>query len=32
MNDENEVKNILTRAGLKVDEDSWPLKVVGRND
>lgn len=28
MNDEQEVKGILKNAGLKVEEDVWPLKVI----
>jgi 5-methylcytosine-specific restriction protein B len=29
MNDEKEVKGILTSAGLKVVPDSWPLEIDG---
>jgi hypothetical protein len=29
MNDEKEVKGILTGAGLAVEQDSWPLKIDG---
>lgn len=32
MNDEKEVKSILKYAGLSVDEDSWPLKIIGSDD
>lgn len=32
MNDEKEVKGILQSAGLKIEEDSWPLKISGKND
>lgn len=32
MNDEKEVKSILNTAGLKIEKDSWPLKVIGKND
>ena len=32
MNDDKEVKNILSTAGLEVDPDSWPIKVIGRRD
>lgn len=32
MNDEKEVKGILNHAGLVVEENSWPLKISGRND
>jgi 5-methylcytosine-specific restriction endonuclease McrBC GTP-binding regulatory subunit McrB len=32
MNDENEVRSILISAGLKIEEESWPLKISGRND
>jgi 5-methylcytosine-specific restriction protein B len=28
LNDENEVKNILSHAGLYIKEDIWPLKVT----
>lgn len=30
MNDEKEVKSILKSAGLKVEEDSWPLRISGK--
>ena len=29
MNDEKEVKGILSSAGLTVEQDSWPLKING---
>ncbi len=29
-NDEKEVKNILSHAGLAVDPEAWPLKITGR--
>lgn len=32
MNDEKEVKGILHSAGLKIVEDSWPIKISGKND
>jgi 5-methylcytosine-specific restriction protein B len=32
MNDEKEVKSILNSAGLKVEDNSWPLKITGKND
>jgi 5-methylcytosine-specific restriction protein B len=32
MNDEKEVKGILNTAGLKIEADSWPLKISGKND
>lgn len=32
MNDEKEVKGVLASAGLVVEENSWPLKISGRND
>ena len=32
MNDEKEVKGILNSAGLIVEENSWPLKISGKND
>lgn len=32
MNDAKEVKKILHSAGLKIEEDSWPLKISGKND
>jgi 5-methylcytosine-specific restriction protein B len=30
MNDETEVKKILSSAGLEVDSESWPLRITGR--
>lgn len=30
MNDKNEVTRILRKAGLEVNEDAWPLEVVGK--
>ena len=30
MNDEKEVREILTSAGLKVEDDTWPLEITGR--
>ena len=32
MNDEKEVKGILSSAGLIIKEYSWPLKISGKND
>ena len=32
MNDEKEVKGILNSAGLKIEDNSWPLKISGKND
>ena len=32
MNDEKEVKGILNSAGLITEENSWPLKISGKND
>jgi 5-methylcytosine-specific restriction protein B len=32
MNDEKEVKGILNSAGLIIQENSWPLKISGKND
>ena len=32
MNDEKEVKSILNSAGLKLEENSFPLRIVGQND
>lgn len=32
INDEKEVRRILKSAGLKVEENSWPLKIEGKND
>lgn len=29
MNDEKEVKGILSNAGLSIEQDSWPLKING---
>ncbi|MGV8944871.1 MAG: AAA family ATPase [Lutibacter sp.] len=31
MNDEKEVRNILTNAGLEIQENSWPLRILGIN-
>jgi 5-methylcytosine-specific restriction endonuclease McrBC GTP-binding regulatory subunit McrB len=31
MNDEKEVKGILQSAGLKIEDNSWPLKISGKN-
>ena len=28
LNDENEVKNVLTHAGLEVQDKSWPLQIT----
>lgn len=28
LNDENEVKNILSHAGLSFDDNQWPLKII----
>ena len=30
LNDEKEVKGILTHAGLILDETGWPLKIIGK--
>ncbi|MBL0340928.1 MAG: hypothetical protein IPP71_08370 [Bacteroidetes bacterium] len=30
MNDEKEVKAILHKAGLELEEKSWPLKIKGK--
>ncbi|PTN01874.1 McrB family protein [Mangrovibacterium marinum] len=30
LNDENEVKNILSHAGLVVKENGWPLQIIGK--
>ena len=30
MNDEKEVKDILNKAGLEVEDKSWPLKITGK--
>lgn len=32
MNDEKEVKGILFNAGLQVEENSWPIKIIGKRD
>ncbi|MDD2984594.1 MAG: AAA family ATPase [Crocinitomicaceae bacterium] len=32
MNDEKEIKGILASAGLKVEENAWPLRITGKND
>lgn len=32
MNDETEVKGILQSAGLKIEGNSWPLRIIGTND
>ncbi len=32
MNDEKEVKGILNSAGLIIEDNSWPLKISGKND
>jgi 5-methylcytosine-specific restriction enzyme B len=32
MNDEKEVKSILRSAGLIIEENSWPLRITGKND
>jgi 5-methylcytosine-specific restriction enzyme B len=32
MNDEKEVKGILQSAGLKIEENSWPIRIEGKND
>ncbi|HSD07639.1 EVE domain-containing protein [Flavobacterium sp.] len=32
MNDEKEVKGILKSAGLIIEEDSWPIRITGKND
>jgi 5-methylcytosine-specific restriction protein B len=32
MNDEKEVKNILYNAGLKIVDNSWPLKIEGKRE
>ncbi|THH35548.1 AAA family ATPase [Neolewinella litorea] len=32
MNDEKEVRGILQSAGLRIEENSWPLKISGKND
>lgn len=30
MNDAAEVKSILTQAGLEVEKDSWPIRILGK--
>ena len=32
MNDEKEVKGILQSSGLAIEENSWPLRITGKND
>ena len=32
INDEKEVKRILNSAGLIIEENSWPIKISGKND
>ena len=32
MNDEKKVREILLTAGLLIQENSWPLRVIGPND
>ena len=32
MNDEKEVKSILNAASLKIEDNSWPLKISDKND
>jgi 5-methylcytosine-specific restriction protein B len=32
MNDEKEVKGILESAGLVIEENSWPIRITGKND
>lgn len=32
MNDEKEVKGILQSSGLVIEENSWPLRITGKND
>ena len=32
MNDEKEVKGILKNAGLAIEEHSWPIRIIGKND
>lgn len=32
MNDVKEVKGILQSAGLIIEENSWPLRILGKND
>ena len=30
LNDENEVKNILSHAGLVIKENGWPLQIIDK--
>jgi 5-methylcytosine-specific restriction protein B len=32
MNDEKEVKDILQSVGLKIEPNSWPIRIMDRND
>jgi len=32
MNDEKEVKEILSNAGLQIKTDTWPIEITGKND
>ena len=32
MNDEKEVKSILSNAGLEIEENSWPIRITGKHD
>jgi 5-methylcytosine-specific restriction protein B len=32
MNDKTEVKEILNHAGLEIEPDSWPLRIIGKRD
>ncbi|MBZ9786423.1 EVE domain-containing protein [Psychroflexus sp. CAK57W] len=32
MNDENEVKSILQKANLIIEEKSWPIRITGKNE
>ncbi len=32
MNDEKEVKGILSKAGLKIEENTWPIRITGSYD
>jgi 5-methylcytosine-specific restriction protein B len=32
MNDEKEVKGILQSSGLAIEENSWPLRITGKNE
>lgn len=32
MSDEKEVKKILNKAGLKIEDGTWPITISGRND